>query len=94
MCHHSSFLLYESLENPTQSRWDKVTHVSVGISSVIVVIFGVAGYVTFTNFSQGDLLENYCLSDDLANVTRVFFTLTIMLTYPIECFVVREVRCF
>lgn len=35
--------------------------------------------------------ENYCMSDDLANIARILFAITIMLTYPIECFVVREV---
>ena len=91
MCHHSSFLLYGSLENPTQMRWDRVTHASVGISCLIVIVFGTAGYATFKSFSQGDLFENYCLSDDGANLARLLFTITIMLTYPIECFVVREV---
>lgn len=91
MCHHSSFLLYGSLENPTQLRWDRVTHASVGISCFIVIIFGTAGYATFKSLSQGDLFENYCLSDDGANIARLLFTITIMLTYPIECFVVREV---
>lgn len=91
MCHHSSFLLYGSLENPTQPRWDRVTHYSVGISCIIVIIFGTAGYATFKSLSQGDLFENYCLGDDGANIARLLFTITIMLTYPIECFVVREV---
>jgi sodium-coupled neutral amino acid transporter 11 len=92
MCHHSSFLLYESLENPTQNRWNKITHVSVGTSCLIILLFGISGYATFTVFSQGDLLENYCMSDDLANIARILFAITIMLTYPIECFVVREVN--
>ena len=39
----------------------------------------------------GDLLENYCHSDDLMNVTRFAFAITIMMTYPIECFVTRHV---
>lgn len=91
ICHHSSFLLYGSLENPTQLKWDKVTHFSVGISCLIVVIFGTAGYATFKFLSEGDLLENYCQSDDLANIARLAFAATISLTYPIECLVVREV---
>ena len=39
----------------------------------------------------GDLLENYCWSDDLMNVSRISFSITILLTFPIECFVAREV---
>lgn len=41
--------------------------------------------------SVGDLLNNYCVKDILANVTRFVFACVIMLTYPIECFVAREV---
>lgn len=39
----------------------------------------------------GDLLENYCWDDDLINVSRLMFSGTILLTYPIECLVTREV---
>ena len=39
----------------------------------------------------GDLLNNYCGYDPVANATRFFYTCVIMLTYPIECFVAREV---
>lgn len=43
-------------------------------------------------FSAGDLLENYCWNDDLMNLARVFFSVSILLTFPIECFVSREVK--
>lgn len=39
----------------------------------------------------GDLLENYCWNDDLMNFSRVVFSFSILLTYPFECFVSREV---
>jgi sodium-coupled neutral amino acid transporter 11 len=42
-------------------------------------------------YSTGDLLENYCWNDDLMNVSRISFSITILLTFPIECFVSREV---
>jgi len=41
--------------------------------------------------TPGDLLNNYCSFDPVANAARFFFALVIMLTYPIECFVAREV---
>lgn len=40
---------------------------------------------------SGDLLENYCWDDDLMNFSRLLFSVQILLTYPIECFVSREV---
>ncbi|XP_076327788.1 putative sodium-coupled neutral amino acid transporter 11 isoform X2 [Tachypleus tridentatus] len=91
MCHHNSFLLYSALENPSQKRWNRVTHISISAACMMTLVFGICGYVTFTGFSQGDLLENYCMDDDWANAARLLFTVTIMLTYPIECFVTREV---
>lgn len=45
-------------------------------------------------FISGDLLENYCYNDSLVNVARIVYTITIMLTFPVECFVCREVKLF
>ena len=41
--------------------------------------------------SLGDLLNNYCWNDDLMNVIRLLFCVTVLFTYPLECFVCREV---
>lgn len=109
MCHHNTFLIYSSIQEANQNRWDTVTHASLITSLLVSTLFGIAGYATFTSFSQGgywcsgrsslhgyvlcagDLLENYCWDDDLMNFSRVMFSITILLTYPIECFVAREV---
>ncbi|KAK3108965.1 hypothetical protein FSP39_019864 [Pinctada imbricata] len=91
MCHHNTFLIHGSMENPTPERWNVVTHISIGFSMSMMLILGICGYITFTGYTQGDLLENYCHDDDLLNGARFAFCVTIMLTYPLECFVVREV---
>ncbi|KAF4529441.1 hypothetical protein B566_EDAN003537 [Ephemera danica] len=91
MCHHNTFLIYESMAQANQKRWDTVTHISVGTSAFVTFVFGIVGYATFTSWSQGDLLENYCWGDDLMNAARLIFSATILLTYPIECFVARDV---
>ncbi|XP_077979086.1 putative sodium-coupled neutral amino acid transporter 11 [Glandiceps talaboti] len=91
VCHHNSFLIYDSLEDPTIKRWSLVAHWSVLISFGISALFGACGYATFTGYTQGDILENYCHEDDLANAARFIYGITIMFTYPIECFVTREV---
>ncbi|XP_045681459.1 putative sodium-coupled neutral amino acid transporter 11 isoform X3 [Phyllostomus hastatus] len=41
--------------------------------------------------SFGDLFENYCRNDDLVTFGRFCYGATVILTYPIECFVTREV---
>jgi len=91
MCHHNTFLLYSAMKEKTEMAWSKATHISVSISCIVIMICAVAGYTTFTGFTQGDLLENYCEDDFLMNISRLFFCFVILLTYPIECFVCREV---
>ncbi|KAK7938669.1 hypothetical protein WMY93_001995 [Mugilogobius chulae] len=49
---HNSFLIYGSLQEPTVSHWTRVTHVSVGSALVISAAFAVAGYATFTGYTQ------------------------------------------
>ncbi|KAI5697177.1 hypothetical protein M8J75_006224 [Diaphorina citri] len=61
------------------------------VAFVVSLLFGIAGYATFTGNVQGDLLENYCWYDDLMNLARLAFSFTILLTYPIECLVTRSV---
>lgn len=120
MCHHNTFLVYQSMRNASLERWEKVTHISIGFAWVVAALFGIAGYATFRALSQGtshrklwimsfwvrilhiryrrvfwfsgDLLENYCWEDDLMNFSRVLFSISILLTFPIECFVSREVN--
>ncbi|XP_059503305.1 putative sodium-coupled neutral amino acid transporter 11 isoform X1 [Stegostoma tigrinum] len=91
VCHHNSFLIYGSLEQPTINNWSRITHVSVFFALLISMTFAVCGYVTFTGYTQGDLFENYCKNDDWVTAGRFLFAITIILTFPIECFVTREV---
>ncbi|XP_025093645.1 putative sodium-coupled neutral amino acid transporter 11 isoform X2 [Pomacea canaliculata] len=91
MCHHSTFLIHSSLEKPTHQRWGFVVHFSVCFAMIMCLVLGITGYISFTGNAQGDLLENYCWDDILMNISRLAFAITIMLTYPVECFVTREV---
>ncbi|KAM9305684.1 putative sodium-coupled neutral amino acid transporter 11 [Gastrophryne carolinensis] len=91
MCHHACFLIYGSLERATVSNWSRITHVSMILSLAISVQYAIFGYISFTGFTQGDLFENYCKDDNLATIGRFCYAITIILTYPMECFVAREV---
>ncbi|ELK04654.1 Putative sodium-coupled neutral amino acid transporter 11 [Pteropus alecto] len=91
ICHHNCFLVYGSLEERTVAKWSCIIHVSTLVSVFISILFATCGYLTFTGFTQGDLFENYCRNDDLVTFGRFCYGVTVILTYPIECFVTREV---
>ncbi|GAB0089946.1 putative sodium-coupled neutral amino acid transporter 11 [Sergentomyia squamirostris] len=91
MCHHNTFIVYQSMRNASLERWEKVTHISLMFAWSVAALFGIAGYSMFRSLSQGDLLENFCWTDDLMNFCRVLFSFSILLTFPFECFVSREI---
>ena len=53
MCHHNTFLLYCSIEDTSLGKWNKVTHASIFISFVMMVLMAFGGYATFTQNVQG-----------------------------------------
>lgn len=53
MCHHNVFLLYDSIEGASQTIWNYVTHFAVTISFLLMVAFGLVGYATFGDLTQG-----------------------------------------
>lgn len=48
-------------------------------------------WMTLSTPLPGDIFENYCRDDDLATFGRFCYGITVILTFPIECFVTREV---
>lgn len=91
VCHHNIFLIYNSLKNRTMKRFLITINISVGVSFIFLTCLGALGYLTFIRNTQGDLLNNYCDTDPVADIARILYALVIMLTYPIECCVTREV---
>ena len=90
-CHQNSTLLYMSMKDRTQESWFKVTNTAISIVFLAVVSLGTAGYFTFLDDTQGDLFENYCYDDNLINVSRLLFAVTLLFTGPIEIVVARDV---
>lgn len=53
MCHHNTFLIYQSMQYASLERWEKVTHISIAFACIVAALFGIAGYATFQALSQG-----------------------------------------
>jgi Transmembrane amino acid transporter protein len=59
VCHHNSLLIYGSMQTPTLDRFAKVTHISTFISLVACCTLAISGFVTFTNKTMGNILNNF-----------------------------------
>ncbi|KAF2672700.1 putative amino acid transporter [Microthyrium microscopicum] len=91
VCHHNSLLIYGSLKKPTLDRFATVTHYSTGISMIACLLLALAGFLTFGDKTQGNVLNNFPSDNIFVNIARLCFGLNMLTTLPLECFVCREV---
>ncbi|KAK1738991.1 eukaryotic rRNA processing protein EBP2 [Skeletonema marinoi] len=75
-CQHSAFIVANSLEDKTRSRWSWVTKQSIGVSAILCLILGIFGYLGFLVQADG---------------ARILLAFTMFFTYPMESFVARHV---
>ncbi|KAH9453357.1 hypothetical protein Pst134EA_024234 [Puccinia striiformis f. sp. tritici] len=90
VCHHNSLLIYGSLRTPTLDRFAQVTHVSTGLSVLACLVMSFSGFLTFTDKTEANILNNFPRDDLVINIARVCFGLNMFTTLPLECFVCRE----
>ncbi|CAG9956221.1 unnamed protein product [Clonostachys rosea f. rosea IK726] len=91
VCHHNSLLIYGSLKTPTIDRFSRVTHYSVGISTLMCLVLALSGFLVFGDKTQGNVLNNFPSDNTMVNVARLCFGLNMLTTLPLEAFVCREV---
>jgi sodium-coupled neutral amino acid transporter 11 len=68
---HNSLLIYGSLKKPTLDRFATVTHYSTGISLVMCLAMGIAGFLSFGSKTQGNVLNNFPSDNILVNIARL-----------------------
>ncbi|CAI7667095.1 unnamed protein product [Penicillium viridicatum] len=88
---HNSLLIYGSLKRPTLDRFTRVTHYSTGISLVMCLAMGIAGFLSFGSKTQGNVLNNFPSDNIVVNIARFCFGLNMLTTLPLEAFVCRSV---
>jgi len=89
--HHNSFVLYRSMRSRSLKKWSYTTHAAVGFSLLCSLWLSIVGYVGFQRNTEDNLLNNFGSSNQLINTSRLAFGLTMMLTFPLEMYVCREV---
>eukprot|EP01059_Diplonema_ambulator_P021852 TRINITY_DN3633_c0_g1_i10.p1 TRINITY_DN3633_c0_g1~~TRINITY_DN3633_c0_g1_i10.p1 ORF type:complete len:619 (+),score=175.66 TRINITY_DN3633_c0_g1_i10:263-2119(+) len=89
VCHHSSFLVKNSLKDP--SDWPKVVNISIGFATALSLLISIAGYNTFLRCTRPNILNNFSPdADQTINFARFLLAFTMIFTFPMEFFVVRQ----
>jgi sodium-coupled neutral amino acid transporter 11 len=90
VCHHATFIVYNTLRDNTEKRWNLTVHATLGVAACVMFTLAVAAFLTFRGIMKGSFLTNYSYTDDLCNIMRCLFAATQTLTYPVELFVARH----
>ncbi|KAG0198276.1 hypothetical protein BGX28_008277 [Mortierella sp. GBA30] len=91
VCHHNSFLIFGSLQKPTMNRVKIVTHMSMMVSLLACLILALSGFMTFSDKTEGNILNNFPSDNFIINIARFCFGVNMFTTLPLEAFVCREV---
>lgn len=78
---HNSLLIYGSLRKPTIDRFALVTHFSTGVSMIMCLIMGIAGFLIFRDKTAGNVLNNFAANNTMVNIARLYALLSFPLLY-------------
>ena len=84
-------MIFRSLKLPSIDGFQRVRSISLGISLVASLALTIPAYLSFTNQTQSNILNNFANDNAIVAVGRVIFAIVMWLTYPMEMFVAREV---
>ena len=71
VCHHNSLLIYGSLRTPTLDRFATVTHYSPFVSLIACLAMALAGFLSFGDRTQGNVLNNFPANNTMINIARL-----------------------
>ena len=90
VCHHSTFIVYNSLYQSNMKQWKIVSNISVGLALLLSLVLSLAGYLAFRDNVESDILNNFSNNNHLINIARILLAITMVFTFPIEQFVARH----
>lgn len=90
IAHYNGPNFYRSLENRNSKRFRKMVNISFAILVLLYVTTMVAGYSTFGDVCQGNLLLNYHPDDILSTLGRLATGFSILFGFPLVTCGARE----
>ena len=88
VCHHSTFIVHNSMMVQTEKEWATVSRISISIALLACMTLGLSGYLSFFEFVSG--CPTILASTGAITVARILLAITMVLTYPMELFVARK----
>ncbi|RXN34316.1 sodium-coupled neutral amino acid transporter 3-like isoform X2 [Labeo rohita] len=93
VCHPEVLPIYTELRNPTKTKMQHVSNISIGVMYVMYFLAALFGYLTFIDKVEAELLHTYSRIDPydtLILCVRLAVLTAVTLTVPIVLFPVRR----
>ncbi len=85
-CQQGMVPICAELERPTRRRKLIVISGAIGTACVLYIAVGVAGYLTFGDLVESDILRNYPTTSPFVAAARVGMTINVVTSYPLQLF--------
>lgn len=83
-CQQNIFSVTNELAQPTRRRCASLCAIAVSIAFVVYVVLGSAGYATYGELVQHDVLSSYPATSRVVAVARVLISMVVTVSYPLQ----------
>ena len=83
IAHYNGPVFYRSLKNTNSNRFKKMVGISFAILTILYIIIMSAGYATFGDVVEGNILLNYHPKDTLSTLARLATGFSILFGFPL-----------
>uniref|UniRef100_A0A671S7V2 Sodium-coupled neutral amino acid transporter 3-like n=1 Tax=Sinocyclocheilus anshuiensis TaxID=1608454 RepID=A0A671S7V2_9TELE len=93
VCHPEVLPIYTELRNPTKTKMQHISNISIGVMYIMYLLAALFGYLTFIDKVEAELLHTYSRIDPydtLILCVRLAVLTAVTLTVPIVLFPVRR----
>jgi len=91
MCHFNALSMHAELTNPTRDRLKQVIFITIAVSTVAYVFFGIAGYLWAGTQTQGDVLQNFPVDDPVVGLGRLGLAVALLCNIPLMVLPARDI---
>ncbi|KAJ2804822.1 hypothetical protein H4R20_002354 [Coemansia guatemalensis] len=87
---HGAFPNYLGLRNRSTAAWVHASSFATAGAAAISLAFAVSGYLSFGNTSHANILDNFPESDNVINIGRLLFAVSLVFTAPMGFYPIRD----
>lgn len=105
-CHHNVLPIFRSMNQIDIQKFSIATHAALLTTTIIYILIALVGYISFSGNASGNcsfykiyfliiifvgnLLKDYCSTNLSTLIARLAFTITVLLTAPLQIYSSRE----